>query len=176
MRMVVVFPAPFGPRSPNTSPRSMVRSRWSTAVMESKARVRAVAWTRGSYSAGGVSRPGRRADTLPGQASATASSCDVFSEPEVSPSAGAPPPYTAPGPPGARVTVSSNASAFLARALLVSAERWGLYSRPPMGAAARSGTWLRGYLVRVRLQHERDLGAGAGWVEVPHELGRKYPN
>src|SRR5207245_3369501 len=56
-----------------------------------------------------------------------------FSEPVVSPSAEAPPPYTAPGLPGARVTVPSNASAFLARALLVSAERWDLYSRPPCG-------------------------------------------
>src|SRR5947209_169895 len=35
---------------------------------------------------------------------------------------------------------------------------------------------LQRHLERVRLQHERDLGAGAGWVEVPHALGRKYPN
>ena len=35
---------------------------------------------------------------------------------------------------------------------------------------------LQRHLERVRLQHERDLGTGAGWVEVPHALGRKYPN
>src|SRR5438128_1100245 len=35
---------------------------------------------------------------------------------------------------------------------------------------------LERHLVRVRAQHERDLRAGAGWVELPHALARKYPN
>jgi integron integrase len=28
----------------------------------------------------------------------------------------------------------------------------------------------------ARAQHQRDLAAGAGWVELPTALGRKYPN
>jgi integrase len=32
------------------------------------------------------------------------------------------------------------------------------------------------HLERVRVQHERDLRAGAGWVELPDALSRKYPN
>ena len=32
MRMVVVLPAPLGPSSPNVSPGSILRSRWSTAT------------------------------------------------------------------------------------------------------------------------------------------------
>lgn len=32
------------------------------------------------------------------------------------------------------------------------------------------------HLAEVRTQHERDLTAGAGWVELPGALGRKYPN
>jgi integron integrase len=35
---------------------------------------------------------------------------------------------------------------------------------------------LQRHLVWVRALHERDLRAGAGWVELPHALGRKYPN
>jgi len=35
---------------------------------------------------------------------------------------------------------------------------------------------LERQLARVRAQHERDLRAGAGWVELPHALARKYPN
>jgi integron integrase len=35
---------------------------------------------------------------------------------------------------------------------------------------------LERHLMRVRTQHQRDLGAGAGWVELPHALARKYPN
>jgi integron integrase len=35
---------------------------------------------------------------------------------------------------------------------------------------------LQRQLARVRSLHERDLRAGAGWVELPHALGRKYPN
>ena len=37
------------------------------------------------------------------------------------------------------------------------------------------GALLR-HLAEVRAQHERDLAAGAGWVELPGALGLKYPN
>ena len=36
------------------------------------------------------------------------------------------------------------------------------------------GPLLR-HLAEVRTQHERDLEEGAGWVELPGALGRKYP-
>jgi integron integrase len=35
---------------------------------------------------------------------------------------------------------------------------------------------LTRHLEGVRRQHERDLKNGAGWVELPDALGRKYPN
>src|SRR5439155_647763 len=35
---------------------------------------------------------------------------------------------------------------------------------------------LHRQLERVRGQHERDLRAGSGWVELPYALSRKYPN
>jgi integron integrase len=35
---------------------------------------------------------------------------------------------------------------------------------------------LRIHLERVRARHQRDLSAGAGWVELPGALARKYPN
>jgi integron integrase len=35
---------------------------------------------------------------------------------------------------------------------------------------------LIGHLARIRAQHQRDLAAGAGWVELPYALVRKYPN
>jgi len=35
---------------------------------------------------------------------------------------------------------------------------------------------LRSQVVRVRRQHENDLRAGGGWVELPGALARKYPN
>jgi integron integrase len=35
---------------------------------------------------------------------------------------------------------------------------------------------LQRQLDRVKAQHEQDLRIGAGWVELPHALGRKYPN
>jgi integrase len=35
---------------------------------------------------------------------------------------------------------------------------------------------LERHLERVRAQHARDLATGAGWVELPHALSRKYPN
>ena len=35
---------------------------------------------------------------------------------------------------------------------------------------------LREHLEQVRALHRQDIGAGAGWVELPAALGRKYPN
>lgn len=35
---------------------------------------------------------------------------------------------------------------------------------------------LRQHLERVHSLHRQDLAAGAGWVELPAALGRKYPN
>jgi integron integrase len=35
---------------------------------------------------------------------------------------------------------------------------------------------LRAQLERVRLQHDRDIGNGAGFVELPYALEKKYPN
>ena len=35
---------------------------------------------------------------------------------------------------------------------------------------------LREHLDKVRALHRQDLAAGAGWVELPAALGRKYPN
>lgn len=32
------------------------------------------------------------------------------------------------------------------------------------------------HLAAVRVQHERDVNGGAGWVELPGALGAKYPN
>jgi integron integrase len=34
---------------------------------------------------------------------------------------------------------------------------------------------LLNHLAEVRRQHERDVAVGAGWVELPGALGRKYP-
>ena len=41
-------------------------------------------------------------------------------------------------------------------------------------AAVKTG--LAAHLQTVRLQHEADLRQGAGWVELPWALARKYPN
>lgn len=35
---------------------------------------------------------------------------------------------------------------------------------------------LARHLERVRRQHQRDLERGAGWIELPDALARKYPN
>ncbi|HZC78978.1 MAG TPA: integron integrase, partial [Ktedonobacterales bacterium] len=35
---------------------------------------------------------------------------------------------------------------------------------------------LHDHLQAMRAQHHRDLGRGAGWVEMPDRLGLKYPN
>jgi integron integrase len=42
----------------------------------------------------------------------------------------------------------------------------------PDGLAAPLGA----HLEQMRAQHEADLRQGAGWVELPDALGRKYPN
>jgi integron integrase len=41
----------------------------------------------------------------------------------------------------------------------------------PAGLAARLGDQIEA----VKLQHDADLRDGAGWVELPHALARKYP-
>src|SRR5262245_32964500 len=41
-------------------------------------------------------------------------------------------------------------------------------------AAVKSA--LARHLETVRAQHQRDLQYGAGWVELPTALARKYPN
>jgi integron integrase len=35
---------------------------------------------------------------------------------------------------------------------------------------------LRRWVEAVHRQHQRDVAVGAGWVALPHALGRKYPN
>jgi integron integrase len=46
--------------------------------------------------------------------------------------------------------------------------------RTMLPATAKAG--LLRHLAAVRAQHEADLAAGAGWVELPTALARKYPN
>jgi integron integrase len=62
-------------------------------------------------------------------------------------------------------------------------ERWELVVRGGKGdkdrvtmLARAVGPRLVEHLGKVRLLHERDLAAGAGWVELPSALGGKYPN
>ncbi len=55
MRMVLVLPAPFGPRKPNASPVRTSKSTASTAVKSPKRFVSWRAWTRTS-SDGGIRR------------------------------------------------------------------------------------------------------------------------
>ncbi len=43
MRMVVLFPDPFGPRKPRISPRFTVSERWSTATKRPKRFTRSLA-------------------------------------------------------------------------------------------------------------------------------------
>jgi len=55
MRMVVLFPAPFGPRKPKISPRAVSKLTWSTAVNLPKRRVSPSTRTAGpSVTEGGV--------------------------------------------------------------------------------------------------------------------------
>ena len=51
----------------------------------------------------------------------------------------------------------------------------GHTDRPTMLPAAVK-TELGAHLERVRAQHQADLRHGAGWVELPGALLRKYPN
>jgi integron integrase len=46
--------------------------------------------------------------------------------------------------------------------------------RTVLPAAVRGA--LADHLQSMRRQHEADLARGAGWVELPHALARKYPN
>ena len=41
---------------------------------------------------------------------------------------------------------------------------------------ASSAADLQEHLPHARRQHERDLEKGAGWVQLPDRIGRKYPN
>src|SRR5207237_2154330 len=43
-------------------------------------------------------------------------------------------------------------------------------------AAKRGQVDLARHVERARALHQRDLAAGAGWVELPWALGRKYPH
>jgi integron integrase len=51
----------------------------------------------------------------------------------------------------------------------------GAKDRRTMLPAAAKPDLVR-HLQRVARQHQRDLAAGAGWVELPYALARKYPN
>ena len=59
--------------------------------------------------------------------------------------------------------------------LIVVRDGKGAQDRVTMLPAAVK-TALAQHLEGVRRQHESDLQAGAGWVELPDALGRKYPN
>src|SRR5690606_27295896 len=55
--IVVVFPAPFGPRNPNTSPRPTENVTPSTATKSPKRRTRPTASTAGAEARAGFPRP-----------------------------------------------------------------------------------------------------------------------
>jgi len=59
--------------------------------------------------------------------------------------------------------------------LIVVRDGKGAKDRITMLPAAVKGDLTR-HLETVRRQHQRDLAGGAGWVELPDALGRKYPN
>ncbi|MGH7301996.1 MAG: integron integrase [Candidatus Rokuibacteriota bacterium] len=59
--------------------------------------------------------------------------------------------------------------------LIVVRDGKGAKDRVTMLPAAVKADLTR-HLEGVRRRHEGDLQAGAGWVELPHALGRKYPN
>jgi integron integrase len=63
---------------------------------------------------------------------------------------------------------------FGARQIVVRAGK-GDKDRVTLLPAAVAGE-LAGHLDRMRKQHARDVARGAGWVEMPGSLGRKYPN
>jgi integron integrase len=59
--------------------------------------------------------------------------------------------------------------------LIVVRDGKGAKDRVTMLPAAVKGELAR-HLEETRRQHARDLQSGAGWVELPDALGRKYPN
>src|SRR6185437_2319448 len=59
-RRVVVFPAPFGPTSPSTSPGATENDKSSTATSWSYRRVRPRTWSIGPDNLGGAGTCGRR--------------------------------------------------------------------------------------------------------------------
>ncbi len=63
----------------------------------------------------------------------------------------------------------------LAASQLVVRSGKGEKDRVTLLPAAAAGA-LKRQLERVARQHARDLAAGAGWVELPYALARKYPN
>ena len=63
---------------------------------------------------------------------------------------------------------------FAASQILVRAAK-GDKDRVTVLPAAIKPDWAR-HLERMQVQHHSDLGNGAGWVELPSALGRKYPN
>ena len=80
MRMVVVLPAPLGPRKPNTSPRQTARSRWSTASSLPKRLVSpCVASTTGrsSQTGSGEGAPVEGGSLAPPETGAPAPSCSA---------------------------------------------------------------------------------------------------
>jgi len=50
-----------------------------------------------------------------------------------------------------------------------------MFSSPPTLPAVVAPDLAR-HLERVKRQHECDLEHGAGWVELPGALARKYPH
>jgi integron integrase len=58
--------------------------------------------------------------------------------------------------------------------IIVRQGKGGRDRRTMLPAAVRAP--LAAHLERVRRQHEADRARGAGWVELPRALGRKYPN
>jgi integron integrase len=58
--------------------------------------------------------------------------------------------------------------------IVVRRGKGGRDRRTVLPAAVRGP--LAAHLQHVREQHEGDLARGAGWVELPHALDRKYPN
>jgi integron integrase len=63
---------------------------------------------------------------------------------------------------------------FAANQITVRDGKGGKDRRTVLPAAVKAD--LARHVERVRKQHERDLAHGAGWVELPWALDRKYPN
>ncbi len=74
--------------------------------------------------------------------------------------------------------------AWIRRFILFHGKRHPAEMGAPEVTTFLTGTMLPGlvktdlgrHLAEVRAQHQRDLAAGAGWVELPTALLRKYPN